>query len=454
MRVDNVRQLFGGTFHLQRQDRFGDQLGRIRPDDVHAQDLAVLGVGNDLDEAFVLPHDAGARVRSEGELANLHGVTLFLRLGFGEAHASDLGMAIGRVGNAQRVDRLHRLARDVRDRHDAFHGAGVRQLRQPHDDVADGVNPGLGGTHELVDLHGAPVELDLRLFDTDILGHRRAAHCDQHLLGLQLLLLAIDGKGDGDARLGLFHFFYLGVYKAVDAALAIYAHQLLRHFFVFDRYVTRQHLQNSHVRSEGFVDAGELDAHCARADHDQRLGNLVQAQHLDIGQDLHVRLQAGQHAGRRTGAKYDVLGLDRLQFAAFHRNRVDAVLRRAGQFAICADHVHLVLLHQEHQALGMFVHDALLALLDRAPVQRDTSRVFQAKFHAFLDVVENLCVEQQGLGRNATDMQAGAAQVGIFLDEGGLQPKLPGANRRSVSRGPAADDGYVVDCLWQVRAPV
>src|SRR5664280_553475 len=390
MRVDNVRQLLRGTFHLQRQDGFGDQLGRIRPDDVYAQDLAVLGVGNDLDEAFVLPHDAGARVRSEGELANLYGVTLFLGLGFGEAHASDLGMAIGRVGNAQRVDRLHRLARDVRDRHDAFHGAGVRQLRQAHDDVADGVKPGLGGAHELVDLHGAPVELDLRLLDTDILGHRRAAHCDQHLLGFQFLLLAIDGKGDGDARLGLFHFFYFGVHEAVDAALAIHAHQLLRHLFVFDRYVTRQHLQDSHVRSEGFVDAGKFDAHRARADHDQRLGNLVQTQHLDIGQDLHVRLQAGQHAGRRTGAKYDVLGLDRLQFAAFQRDRVDAVLSGPRQFAPSADHIHLVLLHQELQALGMFVHDALFALLDRAPVQRNARRVLQSKLHAFLHVVEDL----------------------------------------------------------------
>src|ERR1035437_9007719 len=85
MRMDNVRQLLRGAFHLQRQDGFGDQLGRIRSDDVYAQDLAVLGVGNDLDEAFVLPHDAGARVRSEGELANLYGVTLFLGLGFGEA---------------------------------------------------------------------------------------------------------------------------------------------------------------------------------------------------------------------------------------------------------------------------------------------------------------------------------------------------------------------------------
>ena len=50
-------------------------------------------------------------------------------------------------------------------------------------------------------------------------------------------------------------------------------------------------------------------------------------------------------------------------------------------------------------------------------------------------------------------MQTGATQVRIFLDEGGLQSKLAGANGRSVSRRSAADDGYVINCLWQVRAP-
>ena len=63
------------------------------------------------------------------------------------------------------------------------------------------------------------------------------------------------------------------------------------------------------------------------------------------------------------------------------------------------------------EALGVLVHDALLALLDRAPVQRDAGGVLQPEFRAFLHVVEDFGVEQQRLGWNATDMQAGAAQV-------------------------------------------
>ena len=144
---------------------------------------------------------------------------------------------------------LRRLARDVRDRHDAFHGAGMRQLRIAHDNIADGVNSRLGRAHELVDLHEAAVQFDLRLLDADVRGHRSASHRDQHLLGFQLLRLAIDGEGNGDTRLGLFHLLHLGIHKAIDAALPIHAHQLLRHFLVFDGNVTRQHLEDSDVGS-------------------------------------------------------------------------------------------------------------------------------------------------------------------------------------------------------------
>jgi len=89
--MDDTRQLFRGAFHLQRHHGLGNQLRRVRPDNVYAQNLSILGVGNNFDEAFVLAHDAGARVGSEGELANLDVVTLFLGLGFGQTDAAISG---------------------------------------------------------------------------------------------------------------------------------------------------------------------------------------------------------------------------------------------------------------------------------------------------------------------------------------------------------------------------
>ena len=111
---------------------------------------------------------------------------------------------------------------------------------------------------------------------------------------------AIDSERHRNAGLCLLDLLDFGVDEAIDAALAIHARQLLRNFFVFDGNIARQHLQDRHVRAKRLVDAGELHAHRARTDHDQRLGNVVQAQHFDVGQDLRVGLQPRQHARHRS----------------------------------------------------------------------------------------------------------------------------------------------------------
>ena len=47
-------------------------------------------------------------------------------------------------------------------------------------------------------------------------------------------------------------------------------------------------------------------------------------------------------------------------------------------------------------------------------------------------------------------MQAGTAQFGVFFNQGSLQSVLAGANGSCIAAGTGADDGYVVDSLWQV----
>ena len=112
---------------------------------------------------------------------------------------------------------------------------------------------------------------------------------DQHLLGFDLLLLAVDGDRDRDAGLGLLDLVDLGAGMEVDAALAIDARQLLGDFFVFDRDEPRQHFDDRHLAVKRTVDRGELHAHRAGADDHQRLRNLFQAQDFDVGQDAVVR---------------------------------------------------------------------------------------------------------------------------------------------------------------------
>jgi hypothetical protein len=59
---------------------------------------------------------------------------------------------------------------------------------------------------------------------------------------------------------------------------------------------------------------------------------------------------------------------------------------------------------------------------------------------------------QQRLGRNASPVQADAAEMGT-LDDGGLESELRRTDRSDISAGSAADDDYVEVILSHVAAP-
>jgi hypothetical protein len=82
MGVDGVHQLVDGAFEIHGDYGFCDDLRGRWADDVDAEDLAILGVGDDLDEAVVRVDDGGLGVAGEGELADFDFVALFLRLRF------------------------------------------------------------------------------------------------------------------------------------------------------------------------------------------------------------------------------------------------------------------------------------------------------------------------------------------------------------------------------------
>ncbi len=67
-------------------------------------------------------------------------------------------LAISGVGDAQFVDGVGGLAGDMGDGDDALHHGGVRELRQAGNDVTDGVEAGLIGFHELINVDEAALD--------------------------------------------------------------------------------------------------------------------------------------------------------------------------------------------------------------------------------------------------------------------------------------------------------
>src|SRR5579871_335976 len=83
--VDREHHLVHCSLKLHHGDGFGDELGCLRADDVHAEDFAVLRVGDDLYEAVVAVDDGGLGVAGEGKLPDLDFVALLPGLGLSQS---------------------------------------------------------------------------------------------------------------------------------------------------------------------------------------------------------------------------------------------------------------------------------------------------------------------------------------------------------------------------------
>jgi hypothetical protein len=116
----------------------------------------------------------------------------------------------------------------------------------------------------------------------------------------------------------------------------------------------------------------------------------------------------------------------------------DTVLGGAGEFAVAFHGLDFIFLHQEFEALGVLGDDFCFAFLDGGPVEFAGVDALDAEFFRVFQVIPEFGIEQQRLGRDAADVQAGAAEESVFFNEGGLQAVLAGANRGGVSGRSAA----------------
>ncbi len=60
------------------------------------------------------------------------------------------------------------------------------------------------------------------------------------------------------------------------------------------------------------------------------------------------------------------------------------------------------------------------------------------------EALPNIGRMEESLGRNTPDVQAGAAELGVFFNYRGLQTVLTRTNGRRVSTGTAPDDDHII----------
>ncbi len=310
---------------------------------------------------------------------------------------------------------------------DALLETAVGQL-QPRHDVADRVDALDAGAAALVGRDEATLHGNALLLVAEPVGGRPAPDGDQQQLGLEGLA-ALDGHGD--TVVGALDRLEAGAGGEGDLALAEGALERLGGLLVLGRHQVGQRLDDRDLGAERAPDAGELAADDTAAEDDHRPRHRLEAQRLLGGEHaVAVDLQAGERSRVGAGREHDRL--------ADVRRPVDLDRARPGEPAGALDDGDAAPLDEPGEALVEPAHDAVLVGVDAGHVDALEGRP-DPELLRLAGRVGDLGGVQQGLGRDAAHVQAGAADL-VLLDQRHAQPELGRAQGAGIAPGPCSQD--------------
>ena len=275
----------------------------------------------------------------------------------------------------------HRLAGEIADRPDVAHRRRAA----------------------LVDLHEAAVQGEVEALEAKTFQPGAPTGGDEDLVGGDAARArpfereAIVGKSGG-AR----------ARQNVDAQRLQAARHRPHQLGVVDRQDAVQRLDHRDLRAELGIGHAELEPDIARTDDGQPLGHLGKRQRLGRGDDLAAERQVGQRRRHRAGRQHDMLGA--------HDLRAGVGLDAAG---LAVDHLgpalqdlYPVALQEHADAAGQAADDAVLPFdgarqVDGRTLDPDAERCRSRLLDGVLEGVGGV---DQRLGRDAADIEAGAAQ--------------------------------------------
>ncbi len=287
----------------------------------------------------------------------------------------------------------------------------------------------------------AIVRLQPDLFETETLGVRTSADRHQHHVRLDRLGGAAGGRlqRKRDRAAVDLRARDLGRQAQFEALLLEDLVQFLADLAVHARQDLVEELHDRDLSAKTPPHRSKLQSDHAAADHDHVLRHLRKGERAGGIDDLRARIvdiDAGQRSHRRTRRDDDVL---RGHGAVADLHRVRPLER-----AEALEPFDLVLLEQELDAAREAIHGRILGFVHRGEVDLDTTGLHaplgERSVSRFLEQLRRV---EQGLRRDAPDVEAGAAERLAALRTGGLEAKLRGADRGDIAARAAADHQHV-----------
>ncbi len=441
-RAGNV--LRGGAV-LHSKYELADELAGVGADDVSAEDLVGLGVGDNLDEAFSVVVGARAGVGHEGELADPVRDAVLLQVVLGAANGRDLGVGVDDARDGGVVDVAVLAGHDL-DSSNALLLGLVGEHRAGNN-VADGVDARHVALEVGVNLDLAALGGDAQSLEAETLGVGATAGGDEDAVSSELRLLVgvVDGgKVDGHHAVGALH----GGLDALgeDKVELLLGENLLEGGGDFrveaggDAVVV---LDDRNLAAEALVHGAELETNDTSTNNGELLGNPVEREGAGGCADGGlVDGDVGDLGGGGAGRDKDLVRVEHLGATGLKLN-VDLVL--AGQSALADDVVNLVLLEKTLNALGQATNGLLLGLLKLSNVHGDVLTALNTKGLEVLlgsDVV--VSGVEQSLGGNAANVKAGATEGAAHFDAGNLHAELASLDGSDVATGATANNNEVI----------
>ena len=225
-----------------------------------------------------------------------------------------------------------------------------------------------------------------------------------------------------------------------DVLLFEMAHEFLDGVRILKRQDLRRQLDDGHLGAKTPIEGGKLSPDDTTADDTQGLWHRFEREDIvRVDDRFAVGLGKWQVADARASRENHGFGRQGGDFAIVGG---DADLALARQTTVALIHFDLVFFHQKPQALALSIDDALLAREDPLPVVGYLADV-EPEVAGMLQLGVGFSRLEQRLGGNTAPIQAGAAEVRCFFDEGGFEPELRGADGGNFAPGAGTDDDQV-----------
>lgn len=442
MGVAGAGDVFAAGAEFYGHCEFGDDCAGVGAYDVRAEDFIGGGVGEDFDEAFGFIHCAGAAVGGEGEFADLVLDVGFFEFFFAFADGCGFGPCVDDAGDGVVIDVAGLACHDFGADY-AFVFGFVGQ-HWAGDDVADGVDAGDVGLEVIVDCHAfAFIEFDANCFQPQTFGIRAAAYGDEDDLGLQFFCATTcglfydqrylrtlnDGGGDFGRQLEFHALFIEG-----------FLHDF-RDFAIHRRQDAVDEFDDCDLRAEALPDRAEFEADDAAADHHHCFGNGRQGESTGRCHDaLFIDCDAGERHAFGAGGDEDVFG----GVALRARSAFDGDFADGGDFAPALKPVYFVFAEEIFDARRVGFYDGIFVAHHCRQVEADAGDADAVRGQTVHRVGVFFGTDEQGFGRDAADIEAGATQGRAKFDAGGFHAQLRGANGGDIAAGAGTDNDEVI----------